>query len=34
MLYPTFLPKPNPNEDIPWERPELDGLTGGIGSTL
>ena len=29
----TFLPNPNPNEDIPQERPELDGLTGGIGST-
>ena len=26
----TFLPHPNLTADIPWGRPELDGLTGGI----
>ena len=31
---PNFLPKPNPNGDIPRERPELDGQTRGIGSIL
>ena len=34
MLHPTLLPNPNPNVDVPWERPELDGLTRGIGLTL
>ena len=31
MLHPIFLPSPNPNIDIPWERPEPDGPTGGTG---
>ena len=34
MLHPTFLPNPNPNAYVPWERPELDVLTRGIDSTL
>ena len=34
MLCPTFQPNPNLNEDAPWGRPELDGLTGGICLTL
>ena len=28
-----FSTNPNPNVDVPWGRPGLDGLTGGIGLT-
>ena len=30
MLCPISLPNPSLSIDIPQERPELDGLTGGI----
>ena len=33
MLHLTFLPNSNPNVDIPWERPGLDGLIRGIDLT-
>ena len=33
MLCLTFPPNPSQNADIPWVRPGLDGLMGGIGLT-
>ena len=33
MLHLTFLPNPNPNIDMSWARPGLDGLTRGIDLT-
>ena len=34
MLHHIFLPNPSSNVGALWERPELDGLTGGIGLIL